>query len=266
MIKPLLIKGFFMSKILFLSLLISVNAFSTTEVINLKRKVFKNSKCKLTDTCDLKEASFEFSDYKVFGSKIGLNFGSRLFSSYKTKKVSQLQNYVFVQFIQGCVFKSDGNKKYINNVRKFYGNTIQFKHRDIVIDSVDTDPVYNSAQDEKLPRHFFYRWNTKRNSYNINSEKLFGTDKPTKARLYIVDHPGGVANAQKYGDIIETRNLSFKLKTCLYKNSDVPEYLAPEAIDIKNPIVCYDWQSSYIFNHDKKLFESKSEIAPACLE
>ena len=244
-----------------LFLIVSISTANAGSVVrfNHQNKTFKNKNCLATNTCDLKEFNLNSYDYKVNFKHQSPSYGSNLYSSYKTEKIEDLQNYVIVQYIKGCQYHSfveDGKVKYgFNILREFFGGFAKFVHKEWVVDSIDDDPVYNSTE---RGRHFAYKWNTVPDSYDKKTQKYYGVERPTTPRLYISDLPS-TAFAGKY----EAKNISLKFKTCIYKNQDVPSVVSPTT-NIDNAIKCYTWQSSFIYDHQKKSYYSSNKISKAC--
>lgn len=228
--------------------------------ISLKEKKWANTNCAATSTCDLKEARVRIKDYKVLidGS---YSYGTGLAAHYRTDTVPNLENYVFVQWIQGCTFESRvaGGKTDIRYgvSREFFGKNVTYLHPDPVVDSVDSDPVYNSY--EGHPRHYLYQWSRVPGSVERKDRELYGIRKPTTPELYVMDHPGTAFMLS--GD---ARNISLEFKICLYRTQDAPAAAQPEDGQYPGALVCFDWASSYIFNHASGAVESPSGLHPAC--
>src|SRR3989344_5249892 len=68
-------------------------------------EVFNNTNCFTTATCDLEKIEYLVEDYSVELLE-GSNYGTRFAAKYTTSSVENLENYVFVQAIKGCVFNS----------------------------------------------------------------------------------------------------------------------------------------------------------------
>lgn len=202
-------------------------------------------------------------DYRAF-LRSGVSYGTGMYSSFKTTDTSDLQNFVIVQFIKGCHYESklENGKiiKRLSRVREFFNEIVKYKHMDWVIDSIDLDPVYSSS---KKGRHYSYRWNMVDGSFSETTEYLFGEKFPERSELYIRDYPG---TAFQFAPG-EAMNISLKFKVCLFKESGIPYVSTPDAdnIDLTTALACHDWQSSFIFNHESKKFESKGQIEPYCL-
>lgn len=230
-------------------------------ILSKSRSVFLNPYCERTLTCDLKGVFITLEQYKVF-IEDSWSYGTRMIAEYETSRLESLEKYAFVNFIRGCMF--DSEKSASGEIKKNFGFFVgQFDSRqtfcfpDWVIDSLDRDPAYSS--DAELGRHYFYNWNSVPDSYDKKTEKWYGEERPVRPSLYIKDHPGGAFLFA--GRAINT---SLKLKTCLFKASEIPKSTFPENINFAEPIYCADWQSSYIYNFDLGVFETKSEIDPFC--
>jgi len=230
---------------------------------NKIHKEVKNKNCKYEKTCDLTKAELYSYDYKVLFSDGETSFGTTMYFSYDTKKVSNLENYIVVQFIKGCTYSSklvDGEvRNTMSRAREFFGEVIPFRHERWVVDSIDTDPAYNNGVNL---RHGPYRWNKKKGSYQRSTEVYYQDEKPKrKAHLYIRDLPSTAFYDSLY-DYAE--NVSFQFKTCMFKTKDVPLVSTPEEIKPEKGLFCMDWNSSFIFDHKKKKFESTKTIAQFC--
>lgn len=58
-------------------------------------------------------------------------------------------------------------------------------------------------------------------------------------------------------------NTVFELRSCLYRKSDISA--APGSrLDAIQPIICFDWNSIFVFNHKSRRFESGAETHGAC--
>ena len=232
-------------------------------ILAKSRSAFLNPNCEETRTCDLKSVFITVEQYKVF-IEDSWTYGTSTVAGYETSGMESLEKYAFVNFIRGCMFDSEKSKS--GEIQKNFGISIlhfggisRFCFPEWVIDSMDSDPAYNS--DAELGRHYFYRWNSVPGSYDKKTEKLSGEKNPASPLLYIKDHPGG-AFLSANGAI----NTSLEFKTCIFRASDIPNSAVPENINFAEPIYCADWQSSYIYNFDLGIFETKSEIDPFCKE
>lgn len=229
-------------------------------VLNHKEGEFTNTDCKKNNTCDLRKIEYTAEDYKV-ETKEGFNYGTRFFARYETKKVEDLEKYLFVQFIKGCDYSStlnEGEPLVILDQRYPRDNSsVLFKFDDWTIDSDTHDPAYSSFSN--ISRFYGNRWNKVQDSFSAETEVLYGRKKPDTPKLYIVDHPG---QAFYYGGV--AHNLSLQFKTCMYKAEDVPENVEYENTNFAEPISCYEWGSSFVYNHSTNQFDSYPEVVSDC--
>lgn len=223
-------------------------------------QIFKNSECEINETCDLKEFKLQTYDYSVQYPD-GKSFGTGAYISYKTDKVDQLEKYAVVQFIRGCSYYSDDdpNKDLVQIKREFFGEISPFHHPDWVIDSVDKDPIYNSLSTGN--RHRAYRWNTVPGSTNNATEAYYSEGIPSNPELYVRDLPGTAFYLNG-----RAKNLSLNFKVCLYKTADVPLETKQDDLSFANPIHCFDWDSSFVYNHKLKKMERSKKLNPICTE
>jgi len=226
-----------------------------------KTQVFKNKNCYKTDSCDLKSFKVESYDYGSHFGPNDVNYGTGMYASFKTKTVDTLEKYSVVQFIKGCKFNSsideNGNiTRRISEKREFFGDIVDFIHKDWVIDSVDVDPVYNSHEQG---RHLIYRWNPTQNT-RANHIYVY-KQYPTVPFLYVRDFPG---TARAQGE--SAKNISLKFKTCLYKSADIPFQTGPKDVSLDDSLSCFEWSSSFIYNFKKKKYDKKKSIDPFCNE
>lgn len=232
------------------------------ETIRVSEKTWTNPGCAQTDSCDLKEVRFRARDYKVWieGS---YSYGTGFSAHYKTETHDSLEKYGFVQTIRGCVFDTykhdDGARAYWGYIREFYGDKIVHRHPEWVFDSVDTDPFYNSYDD--LPRHFAYQWNRVPGSIQRRTREFYGREKPPTPELYVLDYPG-TAFAHTGG--AGAKNLSMQFEMCLHKTADVPKERAPDDLPLAGALTCFRWDSSFIYNHRTKAYETWDRLHPAC--
>lgn len=233
------------------------------EVLREEKSVFLNEDCRSAESCDLASIEYLVQDYKV-GIGNGYNFGTRFFVRYRTKSIANLENYAIVQFLRGCVFETSLKKGRItvhnSIVVKHFGEFKEFKFRDWVIDSIDSDPAYYSS--DGLPRHHYYKWSKtgKFPTDRQDEEMIFGRQSPPQPELYISDRPGRTAFKTKSS----AKNISLRLKTCIYKTKDIPSETAPDDLNFAEPVHCFDWKSSHIFNHFKKRYENRNGISEFC--
>jgi hypothetical protein len=264
---------------------------SVKNLSKTSKKIVNDSKrCKENNTCTLKSFTGYFDKYKIF-VKGAWNWGNSAVFSYETEDVKDLEDYVIVQYIKGCVYNTvykDGKIGYVGGiVTPSFDELIPFNYSSWTIDSIDKDPVYNSVTDDEgkpLARHTAYRWNSVEGSHSKKTETYYSYELPTKAALYVTDHPGGQAwgipeehyhlPAGNYTDPetgkttyfeeknallpAKAKNISLELKTCIHKNKDVP-LVSTSDQSISNPIACIEWSTGFKwdFNEKKMLFTDK---------
>ncbi len=230
------------------------------EILNHKEEVFINTDCEKNKTCDLKRVEYFVEDYSV-GIDGSHNYGTRFFARYETRRTKDLEKYVFVQFIKGCNFSSsltDGKVEIAyDSVYPRDAGVIKFIFKEWTIDSYDFDPVYSTVPG--YSRFYGYRWNRIPGSFSTDTEVFYGQRKPKTPKVYIVDHPGQAFYWHEWA-----HNLSLQFRTCIYKTKDVPEYVPHDDINFAQPINCYEWSSSFIYDHFANQFKNPSHIVPAC--
>lgn len=250
---------------------------STAETWNHESFEFENSsaKCAETDTCNLKKFYVKKHDFQVrVSGDPHPTSASSLYAGYVTDKPEELNKYGIVQFIRGCQYRSklvNGQiEKKRSVVRYFYGDGFyDYHHPNWVIDGAVTDPLSwdhdgdPQAEPADWVRHLYYQWNTQRGSHSKGTRKYVKSELPRSNHIYVTDMPGET----HYSPLLnEALNISLEFKTCLYKESDVPRYVAPENVNFAEPISCYEWASSFIYNHQMKKYEQPKGIVPYCLE
>lgn len=233
---------------------------SLLTILDHKISVFTNTNCHITRTCSLKTVEYIVENYKINISE-GDNYGTRFFARYTTNSTTELEKYVFVQFIKGCDFSSqlvDGDVRFYYDVvyPRTYDN-VPFNFPEWTLDSYDPDPVYSTVPGRS--RFYGYRWNKVRGSFATDTELLYGQKKPKYPQLYIVDHPGSAFYEQGIG-----HNISLQFRTCIYRTKDVPKSVSYEKTDFARPLHCFEWNSSFVFNHFTGEFESFPEISQTC--
>ncbi len=227
-------------------------------------QLFSNTACTLTDSCDLKSFRLYVEDATITSLSFGTNYATSAFMSYQTAAPEQLENYAVVQFIRGCQFDSeDSGKISLSYSREFFGQMVNYKHPTWVIDSVDLDPMYNSDVRPNTNRHGLYRWNTIPGSFAKESEKFYLEQTPALPLLYVKYRPGSAFYDHGFK---EAKNLSLQFKICIFKTTDIPLVSTPEGLTWDKAIHCFDWYSSFIYNHQLQKFESPKTVSPICLE
>jgi len=224
------------------------------------KQVFANPNCRATDTCDLKRFALTTSVYEVwFSDDPNPTFGNGVIMEYETDSVNAIEKYAIVQFNKGCVFYSskDGNGRIISSASvtvPSFSEKIPFCFRKWVIDSQDTDPVYNSDPD--YGRFYLLRWN-KPGSYEYPDHKYYGAEKPKIPVVYMADYPTG-AFVTRTG----VKNAALEFKTCIFKATDVPAATRRDDINFAKPLSCFEWQNVYVYDFNKRRFEANWADVP----
>lgn len=225
------------------------------------KQVYANPNCRTVDTCDLKRFTLTTREYEVWFSDDPLRptYGTGVIMEYETNSVPALEKYAIVQFKKGCVYhtsRDDAGRidRNISDVVPSFGETIPFCFRDWVIDSQDTDPVYNS--DPEYGRFYLMRWN-KPGSYDNRTQKFYGIQKPRKPVVYMTDYPAGA-----FITGVGVKNVALEFRTCIFKAEDVPVQTHRMNVNFAQPITCFDWQNVYIYDFDKAAFQTDLAAAP----
>jgi hypothetical protein len=225
------------------------------------KQVFLNPNCESTDTCDLKRFTLTTSVYEVWFSDDPKypTYGNGVTIEYETDTVDALEKYAIVQFVKGCVFHSStsGDGKLTRNLSYLvpsFGESIPLCFPDWVIDSQDTDPAYNS--DPEHGRFYLLRWN-KPGSYDLETQKYYGAEKPKIPVVYMTDHPAGA-----FVTGTGVKNAALQFKTCIYKASDVPATTGRNNVNFAKPITCFEWQNIYVYDFAKGNFQIGLADAP----
>ena len=225
------------------------------------KQVFLNRDCRSTDTCDLKRFTLTKLVYEVWFSDDPNypTYGNGVIMEYETDSVDALEKYAIVQFKRGCVFHSSKNRqgkinRIVTDIVPSFGETIPFCFRQWVIDSHDTDPVYNS--DPEYGRFYLLRWN-KPGSYDERTQKYYGTEKPKMPVVYMTDYPAGA-----FVTGTGVKNAALEFKTCLFKASDVPAETRRDDVDFAKPITCFRWENVYVYDFAKQKFQTDLASVP----
>jgi len=226
---------------------------------------FKNESCAETDSCALKEFSLTHENYEVIAGG-GDNYGTRAFALYKTARHEDLEKFGFAQQIRGCVFMScqsaDGSvTKALSYVHSSFGKEVRFRHPTWIVDSDDVDPMYNSTAEVGKSRHDIYRWNTVEGSFAKPTQRFFGRERPVRSELYVSDRPGV---AFYTSDDRCAQNISLEFKMCIYKSAEIPLVSIATRLDFARPLHCFDWSSSFVFDHLTGKFLEPVGLDPIC--
>lgn len=213
--------------------------------------------CEKRDICELKRVLFVADDYRVEMSPGDYRYFTLTYATYEAKTFGALEKYAFVQFIRGAVFTSKKNpitgevEIIYNSALANFDQWLVYKIPSWIIDARDASPTYMSV--EGAPRHFWYRWqsNILPPPWISGEEKIYGKSRPPVPRLYVDDNPqeAFVFDGTAY-------NVSLEFKTCLYKSDDIPATTTRDNVSFAEPLYCFPWRSSFVYNHDSKNFES----------
>ena len=246
--------------------------FSTAFAFDLKVlshhvETFENTDCEITHSCHLLKATMMTEDY-VLTLGNTRHYGTRAYFSYQTQQIDQLEEFAFAQQIRGCVF--DSTRHGTETIRnpgyavESFGKWIPYTLPQWIVDSMDQDPMYNTVEPAVHPvRHAAYRWNQKPSSFDPSTESFFANAKPKNPILYVSDNPGQAWFAPETGD---AKNLSLEFKMCLYPTADIPKIGTAENIDFAQPIHCFNWNSIFVYDFDKKDFLRGKALDPFCTE
>ena len=225
------------------------------------KQVFLNPDCAETDTCDLKRFALTTSVYEVWFSDDPNypTYSNGVIMEYETDAVDALEKYAIVQFVKGCVFYSSKNSEgkintNVSDIVPSFGENIPLCFPQWVIDSQDTDPVYNS--NPEYGRFYLLRWN-KPGSYNGRTQKFYGTEKPKNPVVYMADYPSGA-----FLTATGAKNAALEFKTCIYRARDVPVKTRRDEIHFANPLNCFEWQNVYVYDFGKARFEANWKNVP----
>lgn len=265
-------------------------------ILNRETAVFDNKECEKSGTCSLNQADFTVENYRIKileepNPEKTAGYGTRMFARYRTDSPATLEEYVFVQFIRGCVYETslvNGKVVVTYQVARHHFNpnlSVTFKHPEWAVDTDNPDPAYSSMPktasylacgtdtaspfcdiSQREARYFFLRWNTEPGSTDRKTEQLYGEKRPEIPEAYVADHP---AQAFFYNSNYRTpdsaRNVSLQFRICLYKARDVPLQMSPaDPVDLPNPITCFEWDSSFIYDWVTGKLEHRNEIVQEC--
>lgn len=264
----------FLGLLLFLSITASAHAhFNGKGHVDYAKPViqkFINTDCVATNTCELISFKLITTELEVWfagDDEKHPSYGTTMVAEYQTDLVDSLEKFAIVQFIRGCLIYSikmdDGQIKrsIASSFEAFFGKKeIPMCFRDWVIDSVDTDPVYNSYPD--YGRHYLYRWNKLAGSYENSTQKFYGEEKPAFPQLYIKDplKPSVSYKSPDADNLERSIDASLEFRTCIYRTADIPIETVESNVDFAEPIKCFNWKYFYIYNWDLKKFETKDEL------
>jgi len=220
----------------------------------LTKQDFVNPDCRATDSCDLKRFSLTTAEHEIWFSDGPTNptHVNGVIMEYETDSVPTIEKYAIVQFKRGCVFHTArdplGNiARTIGDVVPSFGENVPFCFPQWVIDSQDSDPVYNS--DVQRGRFYLLRWNTA-DSHDHRTQRFYGVEKPKRPVVYMTDNPTG---AFITGSGI--KNVALEFKTCIYKAREVPAATRREDIHFATPLACFEWRNVYVYDFARASFQ-----------
>lgn len=220
-----------------------------------RRQVFRNRDCLFSDTCDLKRFALTTTAYEVWFSDDPEHptYGKGAIIEYETGSVAALERYAVVQFKKGCVYYShqttdNAAGASVRDHVPSFGVEVPFCFSDWVIDSQDTDPVYNS--DPEHGRFYLLRWN-RPGSFEKRSERFYGAERPKRPAVYLADYPAGA-----FVTGTGVRNVALAFRTCIYKAADVPAATHRDDVDFASPIHCFEWDNVYVYDDAARVFQA----------
>ena len=258
------------------AVLYAATAPGATVVLHKKEETFEPSKkdCAEKGICDLKKVKFSLEQFRFppeYEGDVDL-FSSLLIASYETTKVSVLEKYAFVQFVRGCAYIShiDENGKLVEEFRVTKGRWFEgsmarttFHYLDWTVDAPEDDPVFSSMPSQSTLRHGNYMWKDTPGKLTYLDEtkaQFYGDKKPRTPRLYVIDTPDpAVLQPGEFA-----KNFSLEFKIALYKTADIPEEAPLLPVDFSTPIAVFHWSHNFVYNHQAKVFEKRTDLAPMC--
>jgi len=264
-------------KILTLVLLLisatAVHAQKGLEVLKQTEEVYipKAEDCARDDICDLKKITFRVQSYRIPATSaedIEL-YGTKMYLGYNTASLSDITKYAVVQFIRGCVYRSEllpTNE--VNNhftvMRRHIdtpGGFILFRHPTWIVDSTDQDPLYSSNPDTPDNRHFFLQWSPQVvKGVPRQQGVLYGEKLPLLPNVYVTNSPepatldaNGVA-----------KNVSLQFETCVFKTANVSRGMRGNQENFGPPLVCFAWSHNFVYDHTQKVWQEPNGISPVC--
>jgi hypothetical protein len=254
-------KMFFSLFSIFLSAVCVANAYGHftgkghVHTLSETKQEFLNPDCRLTQSCDLKRFTLRTSVYELWFSddRHHPTYTNGAIMEYETGTIDALEKYAVVQFKRGCVFYSGKNSqgritKNVTDTVPSFGENVPFCFPQWVIDSQDSDPVYNS--DPESGRFYFLRWN-KPGSYDNRTQKYYGAERPKMPVVYMADYPSGAFVTEN-----GVKNVALEFNTCIYKAMEVPVKAGRDNVNFAKPLACFKWQNVYVYDFQKAEFKS----------
>jgi hypothetical protein len=242
------------------------NPSPAVKQLSTRTERFENTGCEATGTCGLKEFSLRVDQYRVDYRSGMKNFGTRIFARYETQSIPELEKFGMAQFIRGCQFTSARVGSAIVNKLEIEipfrdGSTVPYHFPNWTIDGPSPDPIDWGFEPHEFTRHFFYKWNEVAGSLDPATWHNFGERAPTNPALYVRDLPGTAFYDPKTG---KARNISLAFRTCIYPSAKVPRKVEPGDVSFAEPLKCFDWTSSWVYDHAAGRMESPQGIHPVC--
>lgn len=238
--------------------------------------------CERRDVCDLKRLLFVSDDYQLAIGKNEYQYFTLMYATYETATFATLEKYAFVQFIRGSAFTSRKDLETgeidvaYNRALGNFNQWLVYRIPSWIIDAGEATPAYMSV--EGASRHYWYRWQREilpppwisqeeyifcgndwkppsPSNKETKNEELRCKNRPSAPRLYVDDEPEGALVLDGVA-----RNVSLEFKTCLYKSADVPQTTERDNVNFAEPLYCFPWRTSFVYNHDLKKFESPPEL------
>ncbi len=188
------------------------------------------------------------------------HFGFSATAAFETRAIEQLGSFGLVQLVRGCKIdscrKADGSiERRVSTVAPSFGDLVPWDFPDWIVDSIDSDPVYNSFDDRpELHRIAAYRWNSVPGSFDRRTERFFGNATPAEPRLYVTDTVGVSYYQPELGC---SHDVSLQFRICAYRLADLPVRSTRERVDFAvPPLGCLDWGGSHVYDHAQGKFVS----------
>lgn len=253
-----------------------VSVQASEQLLGEEKKIINRSSCVPDTPCTtdanlpitLKEVGFWVRDYHYSAGEKELQndnfYASKLQAWYVSLAPLYIEDFAFVQYVRGCIYSTFPDKdgvvtNHYNVVRQHLGKRKVYMHLDWEVDSFTTDPMYDSGAKYGL-RHYFMEWNLSPYTFPLERGNYYGEDAPTGRKLFIRSQSLPPAFYSASGDF--HLNHSLEYRTCLYRTRDIPLVAGNEAIP--NPITCFEWRSSHVYNYETRKHESPKGIVKAC--
>lgn len=250
--------------------------FVFADVLWEEKRVFGGPSCTPKPAClqdpaipNLKEYGFWVRSINVppnvkFSDDLDL-YWSKLYAWYETEQPAHIEDFAFVQYVRGCIYSTerhpDGRITTHFNVTHWnLGERKVFVHPDWIVDSEYLDPFMST--NPKFPlRHYFMESQKKPDEFPRGHGAYYGDSPPKLPRLSVMYSPSVPASASNSSEDF-ARNHSLEYRTCLYRTKDIPAM--SDGANIPGAIGCFDWSSSYVYDHARKKYASPAGENPVC--